>query len=654
MVSNSHPQSFEASDLPTKHVTVYADRAEVNKTINVHLKQGHNEILITKLSRSLDQDSIRVEGYGKASITEVKYQERNVVKDEEVKEKEKELHQKIKKLKDERQRIEQNLERSKRQKEVLDGIANQLGRGTVCSEKEEGTRPSAYALISDGDGLDNLEKFLDYYVKRHSDLDGKLNDLRQQYDKIDEEINVSNSQLSENYGACCAHVKEVTVFVSCTEESDGTLDIFYVVRNASWKPSYDVRVQTQEPSMKLFLFNFKLKLTYYGLIEQDTDEDWKDTKLTLSTAAPRIGGQVPELGTTKVSFYKPPQIQPRMMATTAESFSVNECSFGASAPQEQLRVARYDAPAPPRMKSIEAIVKENVTSTVFEIENKTTVPSDSSLHKVTVAVVDLKPTFEYESIPSKSTFAYFKAKTVNTSHFPFLAGPTAIFVNQSFVANGSMKAVNTSEDFNVSLGVDPSIKVEYKAAKKFNEESGILTKSSLLTQEQKIGLHNTKNEAIRLIVVEPFPQSTEEKLKVSRKLLEGSTKLKSLSIRKLCQNVNATRQLGLGIISTLSSPNLRSNRVAFLFEIILSAILDPFNATGPWLQSLGTDLQMGEQVTLLEPALNNKADKHVHVVLNKQNNVEWQLNLQPNEKKELILKYQIEHPKGEQIEHKEE
>uniref|UniRef100_A0A915ILE8 Uncharacterized protein n=1 Tax=Romanomermis culicivorax TaxID=13658 RepID=A0A915ILE8_ROMCU len=42
-------------------------------------------------------------------------------------------------------------------------------------------------------------------------------------------------------------------------------------------------------------------------------------------------------------------------------------------------------------------------------------------------------------------------------------------------------------------------------------------------------------------------------------------------------------------------PNSRSNRVTFLFEIILSSSLDSFSATGPWLQSLGIDLQMGEQ-----------------------------------------------------------
>jgi len=55
-------------------------------------------------------------------------------------------------------------------------------------------------------------------------------------------------------------------------------------------------------------------------------------------------------------------------------------------------------------------------------------------------MIDLEPKFEYESVPSKSTYAYFKAKVINSSDYPFLAGPTSIFFRDSFVAKGEMKA----------------------------------------------------------------------------------------------------------------------------------------------------------------------------------------------------------------------
>lgn len=77
-----------------------------------------------------------------------------------------------------------------------------------------------------------------------------------------------------------------------------------------------------------------------------------------------------------------------------------------------------------------------------------------------------------------------------------------------------MKSVSPSEEFSCSLGVDPAVRVEYKPARKFHEESGILSKSSILTHEQKIEVKNTKQDAIKIIVHEHLPLSSEEKLKV--------------------------------------------------------------------------------------------------------------------------------------------
>ncbi len=50
----------------------------------------------------------------------------------------------------------------------------------------------------------------------------------------------------------------------------------------------------------MFFLNFQI--LYYGMICQSTSEDWEDTKLTLSTAMPSIGGTIPKLGTKKLSF----------------------------------------------------------------------------------------------------------------------------------------------------------------------------------------------------------------------------------------------------------------------------------------------------------------------------------------------------------------
>ncbi len=70
-----------------------------------------------------------------------------------------------------------------------------------------------------------------------------------------------------------------------------TLKLSYIVQNANWSPSYDIRVKTE---------NYTTQLVYYGIIVNNTGDDWKEVDISLSTAQPAVGGNPPELSTLKV------------------------------------------------------------------------------------------------------------------------------------------------------------------------------------------------------------------------------------------------------------------------------------------------------------------------------------------------------------------
>ena len=59
-----------------------------------------------------------------------------------------------------------------------------------------------------------------------------------------------------------------------------------------------------------FLPSHLSQVQYHGLIKQATGEDWKDAKISLSTAQPSIGGSAPPLPTRIIRFKRPP---PRIM-----------------------------------------------------------------------------------------------------------------------------------------------------------------------------------------------------------------------------------------------------------------------------------------------------------------------------------------------------
>ena len=79
------------------------------------------------------------------------------------------------------------------------------------------------------------------------------------------------------------------------DEAVLNLSISYLVRGVQWTPVYDIRVYAKDKSMII---------NYSGLITQRSGEDWNNTTISLSTACPTFGGNVPSLGTQCVRIKK--------------------------------------------------------------------------------------------------------------------------------------------------------------------------------------------------------------------------------------------------------------------------------------------------------------------------------------------------------------
>lgn len=71
-MDNTHKQEYHIRDLATRSVTLFPSRAQVVREIkNVLLKTGTNQIVITGLTPTTDEASIKLEGTGSATITDI-------------------------------------------------------------------------------------------------------------------------------------------------------------------------------------------------------------------------------------------------------------------------------------------------------------------------------------------------------------------------------------------------------------------------------------------------------------------------------------------------------------------------------------------------------------------------------------------------------
>ncbi|XP_055887706.1 protein F37C4.5-like isoform X1 [Biomphalaria glabrata] len=505
--------SIKASECPVTKVTVYKDRAEVCREINTTVKPGINELRIKEFV-CIDEESIRVEGKGAATIAEVSFQSKYVTEDQAtMSEKEKALNDQLRSLTEEKKALDlaNQKEILNRQWKVLDQFAATAAKSGQVEKKDE-----QVLFKLDDNYFKGMKEFMKEYKAIGKQLENERLDLERKNEELDRKIEAVERNLNDlrgNYNTGHEN-RECIVVLEAEKEDKVYLVVSYVVMGASWIPSYDLRMFTEEGSLKIF---------YYGLIYQNSGEDWNDVKLYLSTAEPSVGGTIPNLPMTQLAIRKPIITRPKSRSLSLRKSKKMQTSR-AAAPFNDIgyEYEQEDSFAPqmmmrgmPEMHVMEAEVSESTTSTTYEIARQSTIPSDNTEHKVTVAIIELKPTLSYLSVPKVVPHAFLQAKVVNNSPYTLLSGRTNIFLDNSFVAKAEIKAVAPKEEFECSLGVDPSIRVDYKPLNKVSSQSGLISKSNTTTYEQNIEIKNLHNYAIKIVVRDNLPRSLDEKIKVT-------------------------------------------------------------------------------------------------------------------------------------------
>jgi len=87
-------------------------------------------------------------------------------------------------------------------------------------------------------------------------------------------------------------------------------------------------------------------------------------------------------------------------------------------------------------------------------------------------------------------------------------------MDNNFVTHSSIDNVCLGDTFDLPLGTDASVKVEYKPMKKVSDTQGLISKTHYDNIRREIRLTNTKSTEIVVYVYEQVPLSSDEKIKV--------------------------------------------------------------------------------------------------------------------------------------------
>ncbi|CAB3871476.1 hypothetical protein LMG26689_03006 [Achromobacter animicus] len=494
----SIPGLAAAAALPSSigAVTVYQDRAVVTRAASSELAAGEHELVLENLPASLQENSLQVsaKSTGQATLLDVKVSD--VYQAATANERVRQIEAQIDKLVSRQAALDDEAAVLDNQRELI----LMMQRGATEPAKD-GARLT----------LDELKAIQTLSAESLATTLAGLRRVAEQKTELEREMTALQTQLGLVRGESGRRTKTVTLRVNMARAGKLDLALSYAVAGARWTPAYDARLRPADRNVDL---------GYFGVIRQNTGEDWKNVKLTLSTARPSLGGGAPTLRPWIIDVAAPPP-PPRPVAAPAPA-AVQAEMHAKRAPRASAMADSAVLPEPEAevIDVSTAQVQNAATSASFQIKNPATLLSDNTTQRVAIATTQLPATLQYQSTPGLRETVYLTAQASNNTDFPFLAGPLNTFLDDAFVASGAMKAVMPGEKLELALGADDGISIKRQLVNRYTESTGFSGSGKRVTYEYKITVKNNKATKEQVSFADRLPISRNEKIVV--KLLSPS------------------------------------------------------------------------------------------------------------------------------------
>ncbi len=260
-------------------VTVFLKGAQVVRQNSVELAKGNTVIKFVNLSPFIDAKSVQVKAVGNVTVLSVNHQQNYLDKME-----------KSRELTD----LEKQLET------IDDKIRLENTYLTIIKEELDFMRENRnIGGKNEQISLTNLQQISDFYSTKLTSLKMKeieraktLKDLSTRKADLLNQINTLSSKKEFPTG-------EILVKVDAKQSNTYALELSYLVGNAGWFPSYDIRAKN---------INEPIQLIYKANVKQDTKVDWINVKLKFSSADPDASGIAPDLQTYYLNYNTLPPV----------------------------------------------------------------------------------------------------------------------------------------------------------------------------------------------------------------------------------------------------------------------------------------------------------------------------------------------------------
>ena len=474
---------------PVRRVTVFADRAEVTRVVEVGCEGGRAEAAFPGLPAVVDSRTLRGVGFGKANVIGVtrRARGRDLEREADRTGPAAELKEELQAKRDLLRDLVAEVRGLDEQNRAL--IAYEDYLRSIVGEEMRNTKPDTKLWA----------QALDTVRDRRLAAAGRATELDTKRRAVERDITVLEKRLASLGAATAPDVIDATVAADCNGEARVEVGLAYVLPGATWKPDYDLRFG---PTKEGKAGAGKAELVVSAVVRQSTGEDWDNVQLSLSTSKPRLGAEAPIPAPLYVAGYASEKGKTLVQETERREALVGSAVSAGRGPEQ-------------------AELQDQGQSFSLTLPRPVTIKSDGRPYWMPVDQVGTTAEARLVAIPKLQPFVYQVVQLKNPASYALLNGVLHTYRHGAYVGDSDLTYKGPSEPIEASLGIDEELKVT-RAPIEEKDKSGSIITNQKLNRAYRITVTNNATTAEVVEVRGNVPVSKLDDVKVEI-LKEGTT-----------------------------------------------------------------------------------------------------------------------------------
>ncbi len=497
------------------NVTVFLSGAQIYRSGSFNIPAGNSVVVMENVTRYIDPKTLQAKGTGEFTIMDVKFEthypqpdqttqtDPNIIPPE--------IRRKMKTLEDSIQTWNYKLEDTRAMKDLIVAEKTMLMNNGMIK-----------GIGKVNDSLELFKAAMQYFRDRMLYINTEYPKLTRKETALNTELGGMNKRLQElrnwqrhnnlKEDVPKGPIYRIAITVSAEKPVWGKMEVSYLVSQASWTPSYDLRADN---------LNAPIDIQYKAQIRQNTGVEWNKIPITLSTSNPYSRQEKPMLSPWTLSYYNPNYYRDqaegynkRMKDYKSEAQS-SVAAGGVAPMQDHLQFDAAEEVSIPKAQdpSSFTVQEQNMVSAEYHINLPYTIESNNEPYMVSVAKKQLKADYYLALVPKLDKNAFLIASITDWEDLNLVPASARIYYEGTFVGESFIDPMMMEDTLKLAMGRDNNITAVRKKLKD-KQKDKVVGESRVKEAYLEILIRNNHSYSVDLIVEDQVPISNLEEIKV--------------------------------------------------------------------------------------------------------------------------------------------